>query len=412
MGAWLPRTASADPPVLSPPPGRPQILGRNLEGLMGRAQDLRPEYGDEFVSVEHLLLAFLDDSRFGRKALQGEGLDRQRLQNAVKQARPVAGIQEPHAVHGPLAAGRCSDTCRCIDQLLGFVPDLPVPHYVSCLSAQIARSHAQRSWRRRHTLPSAGSWRRGRRGRLAGAGQQPGDGPGPGGKVRGAGQVRPRPHRRCSRWQTRSCVPPPPPPPRPGLQTQPPSPLSFVALSCVYLFLFFILGWVVSSEHFLSSRCALNLQLCGCSPSPAPTRPAVNAVCVRLRGSAVSRLRGGAPAPQVIGRDDEIRRAIQILSRRTKNNPCLIGEPGVGKTGASAAPQAPRTLPFTVHYARLTAGLACIDECSAHCTSKQLIAIVTTACLKLRLWVPHSCRRLLILVRSGGGGTGAAYRGQ
>lgn len=34
----------------------------------------------------------------------------------------------------------------------------------------------------------------------------------------------------------------------------------------------------------------------------------------------------------VIGRDDEIKRVIQILSRRTKNNPCLLGEPGVGKT--------------------------------------------------------------------------------
>lgn len=34
----------------------------------------------------------------------------------------------------------------------------------------------------------------------------------------------------------------------------------------------------------------------------------------------------------VVGRDDEIARAIQILSRRTKNNPCLVGEPGVGKT--------------------------------------------------------------------------------
>src|SRR5690606_19626429 len=34
----------------------------------------------------------------------------------------------------------------------------------------------------------------------------------------------------------------------------------------------------------------------------------------------------------VIGRDDEIRRTIQVLSRRTKNNPVLIGEPGVGKT--------------------------------------------------------------------------------
>lgn len=34
----------------------------------------------------------------------------------------------------------------------------------------------------------------------------------------------------------------------------------------------------------------------------------------------------------VIGRDEEIKRVIQILSRRTKNNPCLLGEPGVGKT--------------------------------------------------------------------------------
>ena len=34
----------------------------------------------------------------------------------------------------------------------------------------------------------------------------------------------------------------------------------------------------------------------------------------------------------VVGRDQEIGRVIQILSRRTKNNPCLVGEPGVGKT--------------------------------------------------------------------------------
>src|ERR1044072_2823276 len=34
----------------------------------------------------------------------------------------------------------------------------------------------------------------------------------------------------------------------------------------------------------------------------------------------------------VIGRDEEIRRTVQVLSRRTKNNPVLIGEPGVGKT--------------------------------------------------------------------------------
>ena len=43
------------------------------------------------------------------------------------------------------------------------------------------------------------------------------------------------------------------------------------------------------------------------------------------------RARDGKVDP-VIGRDDEIRRVIQVLSRRTKNNPVLIGEPGVGKT--------------------------------------------------------------------------------
>jgi ATP-dependent Clp protease ATP-binding subunit ClpB len=44
-----------------------------------------------------------------------------------------------------------------------------------------------------------------------------------------------------------------------------------------------------------------------------------------------SRAESGKLDP-VIGRDDEIRRAIQVLQRRTKNNPVLIGEPGVGKT--------------------------------------------------------------------------------
>ncbi|MFD2871627.1 ATP-dependent chaperone ClpB [Mucilaginibacter ximonensis] len=41
---------------------------------------------------------------------------------------------------------------------------------------------------------------------------------------------------------------------------------------------------------------------------------------------------GSGKLDPVIGRDDEIRRTIQILSRRTKNNPVLVGEPGVGKT--------------------------------------------------------------------------------
>ena len=56
-------------------------------------------------------------------------------------------------------------------------------------------------------------------------------------------------------------------------------------------------------------------------------RESLKKYCIDL----TERARQGKLDP-VIGRDDEIRRAIQILQRRTKNNPVLIGEPGVGKT--------------------------------------------------------------------------------
>ncbi|MBH0189205.1 MAG: ATP-dependent chaperone ClpB [Nitrospira sp.] len=49
-------------------------------------------------------------------------------------------------------------------------------------------------------------------------------------------------------------------------------------------------------------------------------------------GRDLTQLAGQGKLDPVIGRDDEIRRVVQILSRRTKNNPVLIGEPGVGKT--------------------------------------------------------------------------------
>ena len=49
-------------------------------------------------------------------------------------------------------------------------------------------------------------------------------------------------------------------------------------------------------------------------------------------GTDLSQMARDGKLDPVIGRDDEIRRVIQVLSRRTKNNPVLIGEPGVGKT--------------------------------------------------------------------------------
>ncbi len=49
-------------------------------------------------------------------------------------------------------------------------------------------------------------------------------------------------------------------------------------------------------------------------------------------GRDLTKLAAAGKLDPVIGRDDEIRRVITVLSRRTKNNPVLIGEPGVGKT--------------------------------------------------------------------------------
>jgi ATP-dependent Clp protease ATP-binding subunit ClpB len=63
------------------------------------------------------------------------------------------------------------------------------------------------------------------------------------------------------------------------------------------------------------------------SPDPEGTYQALEKYGVDL----TERARGGELDP-VIGRDTEIRRVVQVLSRRTKNNPVLIGEPGVGKT--------------------------------------------------------------------------------
>ena len=52
-------------------------------------------------------------------------------------------------------------------------------------------------------------------------------------------------------------------------------------------------------------------------------------------GRDLTKLAAEGKIDPVIGRQNEIERVIQILSRRTKNNPVLIGEPGVGKTAVA-----------------------------------------------------------------------------
>ncbi len=108
----------------------------------------------------------------------------------------------------------------------------------------------------------------------------------------------------------------------------------------------------IASEMFLLALCDAKTDLAGIARGHGLTRKALEAAIEAVRGgqkvdSAESegqrealkkytldlteRARQGKLDP-VIGRDDEIRRAIQVLQRRTKNNPVLIGEPGVGKT--------------------------------------------------------------------------------
>ncbi len=63
------------------------------------------------------------------------------------------------------------------------------------------------------------------------------------------------------------------------------------------------------------------------SQNPEDTYQALNKY-----GKDLNELARTGKLDPVIGRDEEIRRVLQVLSRRTKNNPVLIGEPGVGKT--------------------------------------------------------------------------------
>ena len=78
--------------------------------------------------------------------------------------------------------------------------------------------------------------------------------------------------------------------------------------------------WAGSSP-FSSANCARLIDCAGRSASGWPTNSA-----------STSRSHNTPPRRGIIGRDEEIRRVMQVLTRRTKNNPVLIGEPGVGKT--------------------------------------------------------------------------------
>ncbi|KAF5836580.1 P-loop containing nucleoside triphosphate hydrolase protein [Dunaliella salina] len=64
-----------------------QVLGRNLEGVVNRAMELKDKWGDQYVSVEHLVLALADDPRFGAMLFKNEGLTNKKLEEAIKEIR-------------------------------------------------------------------------------------------------------------------------------------------------------------------------------------------------------------------------------------------------------------------------------------------------------------------------------------
>ncbi|MDJ0589732.1 MAG: ATP-dependent chaperone ClpB [Pleurocapsa sp. MO_226.B13] len=73
-------------PKVSNPSGS-VFLGRSLDTLLDRAEKYRTEFGDDYISVEHLVLGFVRDDRFGRKLLQEVGLTENKLKEIIKQVR-------------------------------------------------------------------------------------------------------------------------------------------------------------------------------------------------------------------------------------------------------------------------------------------------------------------------------------
>uniref|UniRef100_A0A1D1ZY85 Clp R domain-containing protein n=1 Tax=Auxenochlorella protothecoides TaxID=3075 RepID=A0A1D1ZY85_AUXPR len=82
-----------------------QVLGRSLEGAVGRAQELKSRWGDQYVSVEALLLALAEDSRFCGPALRDAGLTPARLEEVVQEVRGGRTVtdQDPEGKYEALA---------------------------------------------------------------------------------------------------------------------------------------------------------------------------------------------------------------------------------------------------------------------------------------------------------------------
>uniref|UniRef100_A0A2N9GYD5 Clp R domain-containing protein n=1 Tax=Fagus sylvatica TaxID=28930 RepID=A0A2N9GYD5_FAGSY len=80
------------------------MLGRDLEALIQRARDYKKEYGDSFVSVEHLVLGFAQDQRFGKQLFRDFQLSQQTLKSAIEAIRGRQSVidQDPEGKYEAL----------------------------------------------------------------------------------------------------------------------------------------------------------------------------------------------------------------------------------------------------------------------------------------------------------------------
>lgn len=63
------------------------MLGRDLEALIQRARECKKEFGDSFVSVEHLVLGFAQDNRFGKQLFKDFQLTQKSVKEAIQSIR-------------------------------------------------------------------------------------------------------------------------------------------------------------------------------------------------------------------------------------------------------------------------------------------------------------------------------------
>ena len=227
--------------------GTDLFIGDALEDLLEAADRLRGGWGSRLIDLPHLLLALLDEPRIGAGLLAAEGLNEERLLQALR--------LEPT----PVAAAPADDWIDSRTDSLREIRPASAP----------ARPEQFRpeQFRPDQTRPD---------------------------QIR-TGQAGPGPSQ--------------PIPSNPG-QSRPIQ---------------------------ASAAPGANLRLEALGPDGEPLEPGQGAelTALELYGRDLTAAARAGELDPVIGRDGEIRRLIQVLSRRSKNNPVLIGEPGVGKTAVA-----------------------------------------------------------------------------